>query len=77
MLHFEKSIGCLQFLQVCDRSNSSEKISFSVPQLGHLQVNELRFLFASNPGQCIGVLIFSTSLYDICVSQSSVLIFII
>jgi hypothetical protein len=57
MLHFEKSIGCLQFLQVCGRSNSSEKISFSVPQLGHLQVNEVRFLFASKPGQCIGVLI--------------------
>ena len=44
MLHLVKSIGFPHPEQVCWRLNSSEKISFSFPQLGHLQVNELRFL---------------------------------
>lgn len=55
--HFLKSIGCLHLLQVCSRLNSSEKISFSVPHCGHLQVKSARLLNVSNPGQCCGVVI--------------------
>lgn len=55
-LHCEKSMGVLQPLQTWGLSNSSEKISFSFPQLGHLQVKDERFLFACKPGQCSGVL---------------------
>jgi hypothetical protein len=42
---------------MCFLLNSSEKISFSCPQLGHLQTNDFRFLKLSKPGQCCGVLI--------------------
>ncbi len=54
-VHWVKSISCLHAPQVWDFSNSSEKISFSSPQLGHLQVNDFRFLNCSHPGQCCGV----------------------
>jgi hypothetical protein len=57
ILHTVKSISCLQPLHTWVLSNSSEKISASLPQLGHLQEKEVRVLWASNPGQCIGVLI--------------------
>ena len=43
------------FRQKCVLLNSSEKISFSAPQLPHLQTNDLRFLKDSHPGQCVGV----------------------
>lgn len=52
MVHLEKSIGCWQFLQTWDLWNSSEKISFSSPQLGHLQMKDFKLLLDSNPGQC-------------------------
>ena len=37
--------------------NSSEKISFSSPQLLHLQTNDLRSLKDWYPGQCCGVVV--------------------
>jgi len=46
MEHTSKSMGCPQPEQVWDRSNSSENISFSLPQFGHLQVNDDKFLCA-------------------------------
>jgi hypothetical protein len=58
MVHFVKSISFLQPGQICGLSNSSEKISFSLPQFGHLQIKELKFLNFSNPGQCAGVVPF-------------------
>ncbi len=55
MVHFVKSISLPHSEQVCFWLNSSEKISFSSPQLGHLQVKAFRCLKSSNPGQCWGV----------------------
>ena len=43
-VHWLKSMGLPHPLQLCARSNSSEKISFSWPHSGHLHVNDLRFL---------------------------------
>jgi hypothetical protein len=54
-VHFVKSIGFPHPLQVWGRLNSSEKISFSLPQSGHLQVKDFKLLRSSNPGQCCGV----------------------
>jgi hypothetical protein len=54
-VHCAKSIGFPQSLQVCGFSNSSEKISFSLPHAGHLQVKDFRFLNDAYPGQCWGV----------------------
>jgi hypothetical protein len=54
-LHLVKSICLLQPLQMCGLSNSSEKISFSRPHSGHLQVNDCNPLNCSHPGQCSGV----------------------
>jgi hypothetical protein len=53
--HWVKSIGLPHPLQVCSRSNSSEKISRLAPQLGHLQTNDFNDLCCSKPGQCWGV----------------------
>jgi len=53
-LHLVKSISCLHPLQECRLSNSSEKISISLPQLGQLQRQDLRFFNCSKPGQCCG-----------------------
>jgi hypothetical protein len=50
-----KSICSPQPLQVCGRSNSSEKTSFSTPHLWHLHINAFRFLKSAYPGQCWGV----------------------
>jgi len=66
IVHCEKSICSLHCGQVCGRSNSSEKISFSLPHFGHLQIKDERFLLASNPGQCIGVLIAELLLFNNC-----------
>jgi hypothetical protein len=52
-----KSISLPHPLHTCFLSNSSEKISFSLPQSGHLQEKDSRFLNLSNPGQCSGVVI--------------------
>jgi hypothetical protein len=52
MVHLEKSIGSLHPEHDRGLSNSSEKISFSLPHFGHLQVNDVKFLCVSNPGQC-------------------------
>ncbi len=49
------SIFVLQLGQTWLLSYSSENISTSVPQLGHLIVIDLRSLNWSNPGQCCGV----------------------
>src|SRR4030067_2185089 len=62
-VHFVKSISCLQPLQVCFLLNSSEKISTSFPQVGHLHMKDFRPLNCSNPGQCCGVLIATSHLY--------------
>jgi hypothetical protein len=59
-VHLVKSICCRQPLQKCCLSNSSEKISASLPQLGHLQTKDFRYLICSNPGQCWGVVISSS-----------------
>jgi hypothetical protein len=53
--HFVKSISSLHPLQTCVLSNSSEKISVSLPHFGHLHEKDFRFLNCSNPGQCCGV----------------------
>ena len=58
--HFVKSISSPHPLQVCFLSNSSEKISVSFPQLGHLQTKDCKCLNASKPGQCCGVVIIET-----------------
>jgi hypothetical protein len=58
MVHRLKSIGFPQREQVWDRLNSSEKISFSLPHSGQVQMKELKFLSSWNPGQCVGVLVF-------------------
>ena len=50
-----KSMEAPHFRQKCVLLNSSEKISFSAPQLPHLQTKDLRFLKDSHPGQCVGV----------------------
>ena len=50
--HWVKSIDLPHLLHVCGRSNSSEKISLSSPQLGHLQLNDLSVLKFAKPGQC-------------------------
>jgi hypothetical protein len=42
--HCLKSIGLPHFAHWCDRSNSSEKISFSAPHAGQLQVKDFRLL---------------------------------
>jgi hypothetical protein len=57
--HCEKSMISLHLPQVWGLSNSSEKISFSSPHLGHLQTNDSRFLKLANPGQWAGVLVAS------------------
>jgi hypothetical protein len=44
MEHWVKSMGLPQDWHLCGLSNSSEKISFSAPHSGHLQVNALKFL---------------------------------
>jgi hypothetical protein len=54
-VHCVKSMGSLQALQVCGRSNSSENISLLSPHLGHLQVKDLSDLKFAYPGQCCGV----------------------
>jgi hypothetical protein len=59
-LHCVKSISCLHPLHTCFFSNSSEKISVSLPQLGHLQEKDFRFLNCSYPGQCCGVVIMAS-----------------
>jgi hypothetical protein len=43
-VHCVKSISFLHEAHTWDFSNSSENISFSAPQLGHLHVNDFRFL---------------------------------
>jgi hypothetical protein len=43
MVHWVKSMGFPHPLQVWGLLNSSEKISFSFPHSGHLQIKELRF----------------------------------
>jgi hypothetical protein len=58
--HLLKSISCLHPGQMCCLLNSSEKISFSFPQPGHLHTKELKFLKFSYPGQCAGVFILSS-----------------
>jgi len=58
MVHRLKSIVFPQREQVWDRLNSSEKISFSLPHSGQVQMKELKFLSPWNPGQCVGVLVF-------------------
>jgi len=62
MLHLVKSISWPHPWHTCLLSNSSENISFSFPQLGHLQINALRFFKSSNPGQCRGVVIIASRL---------------
>jgi len=42
--HCLKSIGLPHFEHWCGRSNSSEKISFSAPHAGQLQVKDFRLL---------------------------------
>jgi hypothetical protein len=59
-LHWVKSMGSPHFLQVWARSNSSEKISLASPHFGQLQLKDLRFLKLAYPGQCWGVVEFST-----------------
>jgi hypothetical protein len=54
-VHWVKSIFSPHPLQVCSFSNSSEKISFSFPQFGHLHVKAFKSLNCSHPGQCWGV----------------------
>jgi len=56
-VHEVKSISAPHLGQVWDLLNSSEKISFSAPQLVHLQTNDFRFLNDSHPGQCCGVVV--------------------
>jgi hypothetical protein len=58
--HCVKSISFPQPSHLWALSNSSEKISFSWPQLGHLQLNDLRCLKFAKPGQCIGFVIISS-----------------
>jgi hypothetical protein len=53
------------FAHVCVLLNSSEKISFSAPQLLHLQTNDLRSLKDSYPGQCSGVVVMINLLLQI------------
>jgi hypothetical protein len=60
MLHLVKSISWPHPWHTCLLSNSSENISFSFPQLGHLQINALRSFKSSNPGQCRGVVIIAS-----------------
>jgi hypothetical protein len=60
IVHLVKSISCWQPLQICFLSNSSEKISASFPQLGHLQTKDFRPLNCSKPGQCLGMLILTS-----------------
>jgi hypothetical protein len=62
MLHLVKSISWPHPGHTCLLSNSSENISFSFPQLGHLQINALRFCKSSNPGQCLGVVMIASRL---------------
>jgi hypothetical protein len=59
-VHLEKSISFLQTEHKCALLNSSEKISFSLPQSGHLQTKELKLLKLSHPGQCAGVFMISS-----------------
>jgi len=47
---------------LCFFSNSSEKISFAAPHFGQLHVKDFKFLKLSKPGQCLGVVIVSSSL---------------
>ena len=54
-VHLVKSMGFLHPAQMCSRLNSSEKTSFSFPQLGHLQTKDFKFLRSCMPGQCMGV----------------------
>jgi hypothetical protein len=56
-VHLVKSILMWHFGQECSLSNSSEKISMSFPQLGHLHSKDDRFFNCSHPGQDFGVLI--------------------
>lgn len=58
--HWPKSMGSPQSSHVCDLLNSSEKISFGAPHCGHLQMNDLRCLKFSKPGQCCGVVMTSS-----------------
>ena len=62
MLHLVKSISWPHPGHTCLLSNSSENISFSFPQLGHLQVKAFKLLNCSNPGQCRGVVIIASRL---------------
>jgi len=57
--HVAKSMDSPHPLQLWERSNSSEKISFSWPHFWHLQINALRFLKSAYPGQCCGVEVLS------------------
>jgi hypothetical protein len=52
-------MGALHLLHTWGLSNSSEKISFTSPQAGHLQEKDSMFLRLENPGQCDGKLPFS------------------
>ena len=63
-VHFVKSISWRQPLQVCFLSNSSEKISTTFPQLGHLHTKDFRSLNCSKPGQCRGILILLISFFQ-------------
>lgn len=65
IVHLVKSISLPQPAHTCLLSNSSENISFSFPQLGHLQVKALRFFKSSNPGQCRGVVMITSCLKHI------------
>jgi hypothetical protein len=53
--HCVKSICFPQLSHKWVLSNSSEKISFSRPQFGHLQLNDESVLKFAKPGQCFGV----------------------
>jgi hypothetical protein len=59
-LHCVKSICFPQLSHKWVLSNSSEKISFAWPQLGHLQLNDESVLKFAKPGQCVGVDIVSS-----------------
>jgi hypothetical protein len=59
-VHCVKSICSPQPSHKWVLSNSSEKISFSRPQFGHLQLNDESVLKFAKPGQCFGVDIISS-----------------
>ena len=65
IVHLVKSISLPHPAHTCFLSNSSENISFSFPQLGHLQIKAFKLLNRSNPGQCRGVVMITSCLKHI------------